>query len=98
MSTYLKSITPDFLKSPVGGIPVSVYALIGITTGILAYTTLADESDGQSTVDNTSSILPTLDLFDKEDTPQQSGGSRKHKKRVRKTPRKHGRGTHKTRQ
>lgn len=93
----------DYLKAPIGGIPVGVYALIGLTTGILAYTTLAEEKTGSSSADTTAAaVLPTMNMFsDKQDdagdagdtdkTPTQSGGKRKHKKH-RKTPHKKHRG------
>jgi hypothetical protein len=86
----------DLLKAPIGGIPVGVYALIGLTTGILAYTTLADETAGSNPADNTASLLPAMDPFsgDKGEEPAQSGGRRK--KHKRKTPhRKGGAGTKK---
>lgn len=90
----------DYLKAPIGGIPVGVYALIGLTTGILAYTTLAGENAGSNPADSTASVLPTMNLFsDKPDTAgeeaasQSGGGKRKHKKH-RKTPhKKHGGGS-----
>jgi len=85
----------DLLQTPVGGIPVGVYALIGLTTGILAYTTLADET-GEPVADNTANVLPTLNLFndDNDGAAEQSGG-RKRKKH-RKTPKKHGGRSRKT--
>lgn len=95
----------DYLKAPIGGIPVGVYALIGLTTGILAYTTLAEEKSGSSSAESTAAVLPTMNLFSEKDgdagdtgdtgdadkTPTQSGGKRKHKKH-RKTPHKKHRG------
>lgn len=95
----------DYLKAPIGGIPVGVYALIGLTTGILAYTTLAEETAGSNPADSTASVLPTMNLFsDKPDSagedaaPTQSGGGKRKHKKHRKTPhRKTHKGTQKKR-
>lgn len=87
----------DLLKAPIGGIPVGVYALIGLTTGILAYTTLADETAGTNPADNTASLLPAMDSSGEDKGEgEQSGGGRKRKHK-RKTPHRKRAGTKKVR-
>ena len=38
----------DLINLEIGGIPITMYLLVGITTGVLAYTTLTSEPESES--------------------------------------------------
>jgi len=79
----------DFINLQVGGITITMYLLIGITTGILAYTTLASEQEAQTSEQppQKQQQPPSQEQppNERKEEPTQEGGKKRSKMRKTKS-------------